>query len=59
VTNEENDMLEAPFSEVGIKKAIDNSYAEGAPGKDGFFLPILSKILASNHGGFYVPGEGF
>jgi hypothetical protein len=36
VIKEENDMLEAPFSEEEIKRAIDGSYAEGAPRPDGF-----------------------
>jgi hypothetical protein len=29
VTQEENDMLEASFSEAEIKNAIDDSYVEG------------------------------
>jgi hypothetical protein len=36
VSEEENNMLEAPFSEVKVKEAIFGSYAEGAPGSDGF-----------------------
>jgi hypothetical protein len=36
VTLQENDLLEAPFSEDEIKKAIFESYADGAPGPDGF-----------------------
>jgi hypothetical protein len=35
VTGKENDMLETEFSEEEIKRAIDGSYAEGAPGPDG------------------------
>ena len=36
VTLEENLMLQCPFSEVEIKEAIFGSYADGAPGPDGF-----------------------
>jgi len=32
----ENEMLEAPFSESEIKEAVFDSYADGAPGPDGF-----------------------
>jgi hypothetical protein len=35
VTPEENEMLERPFSKEKVKKAIFESYAEGAPGPDG------------------------
>jgi hypothetical protein len=44
VTSEENGMLEAPFSEEEIKKAIDDSYAEGAPGPDGFSFLFYQKF---------------
>ena len=36
VTSSENEMLEAPFSESEIKEAVFDSYADGAPGPDGF-----------------------
>jgi hypothetical protein len=36
VTSEENQMLEAEFSEDEILRAIHGSYAEGALGPDGF-----------------------
>jgi hypothetical protein len=39
VTQEENDNLSAPFTEIEIKMAIDNCYVEGAPDPDG--LPFL------------------
>lgn len=35
VTTEENELLQAPFSETEIKDALFNCYAEGAPGPDG------------------------
>jgi hypothetical protein len=35
VTPAENDLLEHPFSEEEIKKAVFESYASGAPGPDG------------------------
>jgi hypothetical protein len=44
VTTEENAMLEAPFYEDEIKKAIDDSYAEGAPGPDGFSFLFYQKF---------------
>ena len=36
VTEQENELLEAPFSEEEIRIAIFESYAEGVPGPDGF-----------------------
>jgi hypothetical protein len=36
VSQEHNDMLNAAFSEKEVKEAIFGSYAEGAPGPDGF-----------------------
>jgi hypothetical protein len=36
VSQNHNDMLDAPFSEKEVKEAIFGSYAEGAPGPDGF-----------------------
>ncbi|XP_066344398.1 uncharacterized protein [Miscanthus floridulus] len=36
VTTSENELLEASFTEDEIKAAIFDSYAEGAPGPDGF-----------------------
>jgi hypothetical protein len=39
VTDEQNIDLEAPFSEEEVKKAIFDSYSDGAPGPDG--LPFV------------------
>jgi hypothetical protein len=39
VTQEENEMLCAPFSKEEIKEAVFSSYSEGAPSPDG--LPFL------------------
>jgi hypothetical protein len=36
VSQNHNEMLDAPFSEKEVKEAIFGSYAEGAPGPDGF-----------------------
>jgi hypothetical protein len=36
VSGEENAVLEAPFLEAEVKEAVFSSYAEGAPGPDGF-----------------------
>jgi hypothetical protein len=44
VTKEENELLEEPFTEAEIKKAIDDSYAEGAPGPDGFSFLFYQKF---------------
>jgi hypothetical protein len=38
VTQEENVELEKEFSAEEVKNAIDESYAEGVLGPDGFFL---------------------
>jgi hypothetical protein len=37
-------MLEASLTEEEIKKAIDGSYAEGAPGPDGFSFLFYQKF---------------
>jgi hypothetical protein len=39
ISQEENDMLTAPFTEKEIKEGIFSCYAEGAPGPDG--IPFL------------------
>jgi hypothetical protein len=44
VTNEENQLLQIEFSEEEIKTAIDASYAEGAPGPDGFSFMFYQKF---------------
>jgi hypothetical protein len=44
VSIEENDMLEANFSEEEIKRAIDSSYANGAPDPDGFSVLFYKKF---------------
>ena len=36
VTALENELLEAPFTENEVREAVFSSYAEGAPGPDGF-----------------------
>jgi hypothetical protein len=36
VSNLDNEMLEAPFSEEEVKEAVFGFYTEGAPGPDGF-----------------------
>jgi hypothetical protein len=36
VSEEENNVLEAPFSEAEVREAVFGSYAEGALGPDGF-----------------------
>ena len=36
VTRAQNDILNTPFTELEIREAVFGSYAEGAPGPDGF-----------------------
>jgi hypothetical protein len=44
ITDEENAALEADFSEQEVKAAIFESYAEGAPGLDGFSFLLYQKF---------------
>jgi hypothetical protein len=44
VTEEENLSLEAKFFEDEVKRAIDSSYAKGAPGPDGFSFIFYQKF---------------
>jgi hypothetical protein len=44
VTREENQVLEADFTEEEIFKAIKDSYAEGAPGPDSFSFLFYHKF---------------
>jgi hypothetical protein len=44
VSSEENEMLEYEFSETEIKKAIEGSYAERAPGPDGFLFLFYQRL---------------
>ena len=44
-TDSENEMLEAPFTEVEIKNVLFESYAEGGPRLDGFSFLFLSILL--------------
>jgi elongation factor P--beta-lysine ligase len=44
VTPKENQMLEESFTEDEIKSDIDNSYAERAPGPDGFSFMFYQKF---------------
>jgi hypothetical protein len=44
VTSEENELLEAQYSEEEIKKAIFDCYAEGAPGPDHFSFLFYQKF---------------
>jgi hypothetical protein len=46
VTVAENNFLDQPFSQDEIKEAVFGSYADGAPGPDGFsfcFIKISGK----------------
>lgn len=44
VTEEENDLLEKPFSEGEIKNAIMGSYACGPPRPDGLSFPFYQRF---------------
>jgi hypothetical protein len=44
VTHEENEFLEKEFSKEEVKRALDESYAEGAPGPDGFSFLFYQKF---------------
>ena len=45
VSASQNEWLDAPFTENEVKEADFGSYAEGAPGPDGFSFFILSNFL--------------
>jgi hypothetical protein len=47
VTPEENLFLEGELTEEEIKRAIDNSYSEGAPGPDGFSFMFYQKSITN------------
>jgi hypothetical protein len=44
VTKEENVDLEKEFLEEKVKKGIDESYAKGAPGPDGFSFMFYQRL---------------
>jgi hypothetical protein len=46
VTVEENEALEAKFSEEGIRRVVFESYAEGALGPDGIYFMFYQKLWA-------------
>lgn len=48
VTEEDNAMLQAPFSQEKIKEALFSCYAEGAPGPDGLSFLVLPEVLGCN-----------
>ena len=43
ISEDQNTLLEAPFSEEEIKKAVFSSYLDGAPGPDGFSFMFYQK----------------
>jgi hypothetical protein len=55
----ENNLLEAEFSEEEIKRAIDGSYAEGAPGPDGFSFLFYKKFWSIIKDDFMAVVRGF
>jgi hypothetical protein len=59
VTREENEMLEANLSEEEIKKAIDGSYAGGAPEPNGFSFLFYQKFCHVINTYFLAMVRGF
>jgi hypothetical protein len=59
VTQEENELLEASLTEEEIKKAIDGSYAEGAPDPDGFSFLFYQKFWPLIKADFMAMIRGF
>jgi hypothetical protein len=45
VTPKENNILESGFLEEEVKRVVDESYAEGTSGPDGFSFSILLEVL--------------
>jgi hypothetical protein len=50
VTMDENNFLDQPFSEDEIKKAVFGSYADGAPGPDGFSICFVNFFVRHQTG---------
>lgn len=48
VSPEQNNILDAPFTEAEVKEAAFGSYAEGAPGPDGFSFLFYQKFWGSD-----------
>lgn len=44
IIDEENELLEAPFSEEEIKTVVFESYSDGAPGPDGFSFMFYQRF---------------
>jgi hypothetical protein len=59
VTQEENEQLEKEISEEEVKKAIDDSYAEGAPCPYGFSFRFYQKFWEVIKGDFMALIRGF
>jgi hypothetical protein len=59
VRNEENELLEALFSEEEIRKAIFDSYAEGVPSPDGFSFLFYQKFWSLIKHDFMALVRGF
>jgi hypothetical protein len=51
--------LEAELTEEEIKRAIDGSYAEGAPGPDGFSFMFYQRFWETIKGDFMPLVRGF
>jgi hypothetical protein len=59
VRSEENELVEAQFSEEEIKKVIFDSYAKGAPGPDGFSFLFYQKFWTLIKHDFMALVRGF
>jgi hypothetical protein len=59
ISLEENQMLEAEFTEEEIKRAIDSSYKEGASGLDGFLFMFYQRFWPTIKDDFMAIVRGF
>jgi hypothetical protein len=59
ISLEENQMLEAELTEEEIKRAIDNSYSEGAPVSDGFSFMFYHRFWSTNKDDLMAIVRGF
>jgi hypothetical protein len=59
ISIKDNEMLETEFSEEEIHQAIKGSYAEGAPGPDGFPFLFYQKFWAIIKGDLMAVVKGF
>jgi hypothetical protein len=59
ISPEENEMLEASFSEDEIREVVYGSYAKGAPGPDGFSFLFYYRFWGTIKNDFMALIKGF